>query len=398
MQTDTRRDALWTKDFLTITLVNFLLFFGFQLLIPTLPLYVKAWGASDAAVGWVTGLFTISALIIRPITGWVLDRYGRRGMFVAGMVLFIFVTVMYPAVSTVALVLILRFIHGFGWGAASTASNTSASDIIPKSRFGEGIGYFSMSGNLSSALAPAVGLSLILSAGFQGVARLSSGLVLLSLLLALHFPFQKIDREARPKDRPVIFEPSSLRAAVLIFFITITYGAINSFIALYARTRGIPNIGIFFTTMAVAMLLFRPLFGRLLDKRGYVPVVLPGLFFTAAALILLYFADTLPHFLGAGAFYGIGFGALHSGLQTMAVVDAPGHRIGAANSTFFIGFDSGIGVGAVLMGMIATHVGYSRMYLMATLSILIALILFYLTGRTRKKHRYYPNESEVPSK
>lgn len=381
MKITENREALWTRPFVTITLVNLLLFFGFQLLIPTLPVYVKSLGAGDHVIGWVNGIFTISALIIRPFSGIALDRFGRKWIFLAGLLLFVVVTAMYSFLPTVAMLLIFRFIHGFGWGAASTGSNTVASDTIPKSRFGEGIGFFTLASNVAMAVAPAVGLYMLAEYSFQRLTFLSAGLVLLSFLLALVFPYQKPEKSAAPKERQALFERSSLRAAVVMFFVTVTYGAINSFIALYAAERGITNIGIFFSVMAVVMLVSRPVFGKLVDRYGFSVAVLPGLILTIIAIARLSLATQLNDFLMVALSYGIGFGALQSSLQAMAVVHAPKHRLGVANSTFYFGFDSGIGFGSILLGMLASNVGYSRMYRWSILFIVIAFVVYVMSGK-----------------
>lgn len=375
------KEPLWTKKFITITLVNLLLFFGFQLLIPTLPVHVKNMGADDAVIGWVTGLFTLSALMIRPVAGWGLDRFGRRGIFLTGLVLFVAVTAAYSFLPSVGLILLLRFIHGFGWGAASTTSNTVASDVIPKKRFGEGIGFFTLAANLAMAVAPAVGLTMIVRSGFRPVSFLSAGLVALSLLLAFGIRYEKPDPSTTADGKLVLFEPTAIRPAAVMFFVTVTYGAINSFIALYAMELGIANVGSFFTVMAVAMLVSRPLLGTLMDRRGFRVILLPALVLTALALYLVSAAESLPLFLAAGVAYGTGFGALQSGLQAMSVLNAPRHRLGVANSTFYFGFDSGIGFGSIILGMVAARFGYSRMFFWSIVSVVIALILYLITEK-----------------
>ena len=116
--------TLWTGNFIKIIVVNFFIFFSFHMLLPTLPIFVKSIGGQDSIVGLITGLFTISALLIRPFAGLLLDRIGRRSIFWTGLALFILATFSYSLFTAVTLVLLFRFIHGFGWGAASTASTT----------------------------------------------------------------------------------------------------------------------------------------------------------------------------------------------------------------------------------------------------------------------------------
>ncbi len=373
--------SLWTKDFITIITVNLLIFFGFQMLTPTLPVYVKSLGVADKTIGWITGIFTISALIIRPFIGVALDRLGRKGIFLSGLIIFIIVAAAYSWLPTIGLILLFRFIHGFGWGASSTASSTIASDIIPKKRFGEGMGYYSLASSLAMATAPAVGLSIISRFNFQVVSLLASGLVIISFILALSIKYRKVDKEDQPKEKIVLYEKTSVRPAIVIFFVAVTYGSITSFLALYALERGIENIGVFFTIYAISMLISRPSFGRVVDRLGVNFAVIPGLICIIIAMILLSMATTLPIFMIAALVYGIGFGATLSSLQTMAIMNTPRHRLGVANATFFTGFDSGIGFGAIILGIVSSAIGYSQMFLWSVLSVVIAFILYFVIGK-----------------
>ena len=148
--------------------------------------------------------------------------------------------------------------------------------------------------------------------------------------------------------------------------------------SLYAREKGIENIGVFFTVYAVSMLLSRPGFGLLVDRKGVSVAVVPGMILVMLAMYALHRAESLTMFLVAAALYGVGFGASQTSLQTMAVIHAPRERLGIANSTFFTGFDSGIGVGSVVLGMVSKRVGYSRMFLISAASVVVALLLFFI--------------------
>lgn len=372
---------LWTKNFILITIINFLVFFGFQMLLPTFPVYVKNLGGKDSIIGLVTGIFTVSALVARPLSGRVLDKIGRKGVFIAGMGISILAVLSYGWISTIGLILLFRLIHGFGWGASSTASSTVASDNIPRERFGEGMGYFSLASSFAMAVAPAVGLYVVSKYSFHILFFVSAGLAILGFLLAFTLKYQKVEKQEQPKVKAALYEKSSIRPSIVIFFVCITYGSLTSFLPLYAAQRGIQNIGLFFTVFAVSLLVSRPVFGKIIDRFGFDFAVIPGLSCILIAMVLLSQASVLPVFLVVAFIYGTGFGAVQSSLQTMAVVNTPPHRLGAANATFLTGFDSGIGLGAIILGAVASAVGYSQMYLWAVVSLIIAFILYFLVAR-----------------
>ena len=368
-----QKAPLWTRDFILICLANLTIFLGFQMLLPTLPVYVKHLGGDEAMAGLVIGVFTISAVLIRPFVGMALDVYGRKVIYLVGLLIFLLSSLAYNWVPTVAMLLAIRFIHGFGWGAASTAGGTIAADVIPKQRLGEGMGYYGLAATLSMAVAPAAGLYIIGNAGFTTLFIISAAFGLATFILGSVIHYEKI---AGAGQRGALFERSALRPALVMFFVTTTYGAVVSFIALYGAQRGIVNIGIFFTVYALVLTLIRPVAGILVDRRGFNVVVIPGIICIGAAMLVLSQAQTLPMFLLAGVIYGVGFGSVQPGMQALAVRNVPPNRRGAANATFFSSFDLGIGIGATLWGVVSKLTDYSQMYLLASIPALVALVVF----------------------
>jgi MFS family permease len=142
-------DKIWTKDFLFICIANFFVFIGFQMTLPTLPLFVEKLGGSDQLIGIVVSIFTLSALLIRPWVGHALESKGRRFVYLVGLGIFVVSVGSYAFMSSLILLFLMRIIQGLGWGMSTTAGGTVATDIIPKKRRGEGMGYFGLSGNIA---------------------------------------------------------------------------------------------------------------------------------------------------------------------------------------------------------------------------------------------------------
>lgn len=384
---DTQNTKLWTRNFVLMIVLNTFIFFGFQMLMPTLPGYIKQMGVTDSTVGLITGIFTISTLFVRPFAGLALDRIGRKPVLMTGLIIFIIMVVSYTFLPSIGLILLFRFIHGFGWGTTTTSTSTIVAECPPRNRFAEGMGYFGLSSSLAMALAPGIGLSFVALFDFRSLTFLSAALVATGLLLTFLLKYENVVCEVKSKERRKFYERSAVRPALLMFLINIPYGSVTSFIALYAAQRGIANIGTFFTVYAVIMLISRPLFGKLIDKFGFNFTIVPGLTLITATMLLLSRSATLPYFLVAAFLYGLGIGAVQPTLQTMAVRDVPKDRLGAANATFFTGFDAGLGFGAIIFGRIATAVGYSNMYMFASIPIIIALVLYLIIMRKQKQNR-----------
>ena len=346
-------------------------------------------GATEDIVGLVMGIFTITSVGLRPFAGRFLDAKGRKIVYFFGLTLIIASIFAYTLMPTVAMVLVIRLVHGVGWGAASTASGTIAADVIPKSRLGEGMGFFGLTTVISMAIAPAMGLQVIALWGFGPLFYGSALICILAACCAWRITYHPVNllEPNGPGSKPALFEKNAYIPATLIFFTNLAYGAIVTFIALYADGFGIRNIGIFFTVFAFSLLISRPYFGRTIDKKGFDFAMIPGMVCISLAMLILYFAQNLNYFIAAALFFGIGGGAVQPCLQAMAVFNVPPQRRGAANATFMSGFDLGIGIGAILWGLVAKAVGYGMMYLLGVTPVGIAFALYFVLVKNRSPQR-----------
>ena len=364
-----------------------MVFLGLQMLVPTIPLYVTALGGDKTLAGLAIGLYAVSSLLVRPLAGLAMDAYGRRGILVGGMLTFLACVLAFNWVTALLPFLALRIVQGMGWGACGTAVGTIAADIISPARLGEGMGYYALASTLAIAIGPYVGLSVVQVGGFRGLFYLAALTVAVAIGLAFLLHYPAINRSSGPKNCAP-YEAKAVPAAVILFFATMTYGAVASFVALYGTQQGIARIGLFFTVYAVAVALVRPISGRLADRRGFDAVIVGGLVCILVTMLILAQAAGLAAFLLAAALYGLGFGAVQPALQALAVVDVQPERRGAASGTFFTAFDLGSGLGSVLWGAVAQRLGFALMYLTAAIPALIALAAYLGYARLAFRHSH----------
>jgi len=391
------KEPLWTKNFILLSLSNLLLFLGFQMLMPTLPDYVAQNGGGNFAVGMVISIFTLSAVLIRPFSGAALDLLGRRKILVIGLFISIVAIGSYYWAATVLLILGLRFVHGFGWGISSTTYGTIASDLIPASRRGEGMGYYGLSSTLAMAIGPMLGVTMIRSSGFGLLFLVSFISTSLAFLLTYLVRIPEVERKSAEKKEvsfvSSLIEKKAVFPSLLVFFFSITYGGIVSFITLFGKEVGIENVGWFFTVNAIFVLITRPISGRIFDKKGHFFVLFPSAFFTAIGLILLSYASSNLTIILAAVFYGIGFGSIQPSLQAWIINRVPANRRGAANATFFSAFDLGIAGGAIILGAVAQMTNYKQMYFYSSIFIVLYLAIYSLSIIFQKRKRSKEQES-----
>lgn len=388
------KSRIWTKDFIIIVIANFFIFTSFQMTLPTLPLYVQEIGSNETWVGIIVGIFTFSALLIRPFGGKMLDTTGRAPVFITGLAILV-ISLYSLAVSTTILILVaVRIVQGIGWGLSNTASGTIASDLVPKDRRGEGLGFFGLSGNLALAIGPALGLFLVNHIEFSTLFIICGSLTLIALLLALNVKYVKaepltqaeIEEDELNTSRFNFFEKRALPASALLFFITFTFGGIATFLPAYTFQQGFaPHyIQIYFVLYALALVTTRFFAGRIYDRRGLAIVFIPGSLLIIAGLTLLAILNS-PVYLFVGAIlYGLGFGTVQPALQASAINTTPPRKRGMANATFFSAFDLGVGLGAMTFGLVAQYADYNMIYWVSAASGCLSLVLFFILRSARK--------------
>jgi MFS family permease len=374
------RPPLWTKDFIITTFANLFLFISFQMLIPTLPPYVEQMGGDNFIVGLIVGIFTLFALLVRPLAGRATNDFGRKPVLIAGLILFALSVSGYYWMSTFFLVLLLRIPHGIGWGMTTTSLGTIVSDIVPPQRRGEGMGFYGLSSTLAMALSPLFGIWLMNELGFGYVFFISTLLAIISILLSLfikeHMPKELLNPTKKESFLQSIIEKKALLPTLLALLLGFTYSGIVTFITLFGVEKDLSNVGWFFFANAGMVMIIRPLAGKLFDQKGHQWVLLPGAISAICGLILLSFTANMIGLVSAAIFYGIGFGMIQPALQAWVINRVPPHKRGVATGTFFSGFDLGIGLGAITLGLLARFTGYSLMYRLSSLLIVIFLVVY----------------------
>lgn len=355
---------IWNKTFFLILVVSFLMFLSMYMLLPTLPLYALTIGGNATVAGTIVGVFTLSAVLVRPWFGNLLDLRGRKVILIIGAGIFLVSALAYNLAFSIITLLTIRVVHGIGWGASTTATATMASDVIPAVRRAEGMGYYGLASTLAMAFGPALGLYLV---KFSSYTVLFTGAAILAILGLTGSFFINYEIPRKNKDevriqplKGVILEKTAIPASLVLFFITLTYGGIITFLPSYADYRGVENIGLFFTVYALVLLFSRPIIGKLADRYGVRAFLVPGILLIALALLLLVKASSLPMFLLVSVVYGLGFGTVQPILNALVISLSPPERRGAANATFAVAMDLGIGVGAVVLGFITQKMEIGR--------------------------------------
>lgn len=406
-----RTERLWTKDFIFLTLANLFLFMNLQMITPALPVYVaERFGGHDMMVSLVIVLFAISAVITRIFTGKALVTANRKTLLLVGLITFALATAGYYWVSTLFLFLVIRVIYGIGFGIAGTTNGTMVSDVIPTKRIGEGMGYFGLSTSLSMSLAPVIGIWLLNDFGFGTLIAVAGACAVIVIPLMMMIRISKktpvassaalaasAQTAANPQERkqPSWIDRKVILPCVLSMLLSITYGGLVSFIALYGKEAGLANAGLFFLFNALMVLLVRPFSGKIFDRKGPGAVLPFGAMMSFIGIVMLSYTTSTVMLIVSALFYGVGYGVIQPSLQAWALKRVTPDRRGVATGAYYNSIDLGIAIGSFLLGAIATATGYAMMYRLSAAAMIVFLLLFAISRMVEKSRKLPAGRTEA---
>lgn len=385
------KDRLFTGNFYKILGANFLLYIAFYLILPILPFYlVETYNTDKTMIGVILSCYTIACLCIRPFSGYLLDTFSRRPLYLLAYFVFIAIFGGYMIATTITLFLALRVVHGFAFGMVTVAGNTIVIDIMPSSRRGEGLGYYGLANNLAMSFGPMIGLFMHQGLSYQVI--FSSSLIV-GVIGFLMVYWVKTPRKAPEKREPIsldrFFLKKGIWAGISLLLLSIPYGMTTTYVAMYATEIGIEvNSGLYFTFMAIGLGVSRMFSGRQVDKGRITSVIFWGMclaaitFFLLSGLHLLMlwnhvFSSYL--YICISLLQGLSFGTMFPAFNTLFVNLAPNNQRGTATSTYLTSWDVGIGIGLMIGGSIAERFGgFEYSYLFGACLTILSLLLFAL--------------------
>ena len=387
------QERLWTRNFVVISLASFFVAMVFYLLMTTMALFsVQEFQANQSQAGLASGVFVVGALGFRLLVGRYIELIGRKKVVYGSLFLFFLLSFLYWKVDNLQFLFLVRFIHGGAFGAANTAIQTIIIDNIPLAKRGEGIGYFSLSSTLATAIGPLLGIVLMQYCGFEMIFLACNILAMISIICLYLAQIKNVELSIEQRNSfknlhwQDFFEEKALPISLIMFVMGIAFSGILTFINSYALSLNLALAAKFFLLIyTVFIIISRPFTGRLLDLKGDNFIMYPALFVYGISLFLLSEGYNDYLFLTAGALIGLGFGTVMSSSQVIATKKSPRHKMGLATATFFFALDFGVGIGPYFIGLLIPYIGFSGMYKLLSI-IVIAMILayHYLHGKSFK--------------
>ncbi|GGC89482.1 MFS transporter [Enterococcus wangshanyuanii] len=386
------KEKLFNKGFISITLINFIVYLVYYLLMVIIAVIAQdTLHATLGQAGLASGIYIIGTLIARLFMGKTLELIGRKAVLRYGALFYLVTTIAYLYIPSIGVLYFVRLLNGFGYGAVSTATNAIVTAYIPKSRHGEGINYYGLSTSLAAAIGPFIGMVLLNTMNFYFIILFSIILILLTTIACFIFPVKNI--QLTPEHRASLsrwswdsfIEKKVLFISFIGFLMGLSYSSVLSFLSSYAKAIDLVSASsFFFVVYALVITATRPLSGRIFDARGENAVMYPSFIFLTGGLLFLSITTSSWMLFVSGGLIGLGYGTFMSNGQAICLKASPtSHRIGIALSTYFIGLDLGLGVGPYILGELRSFLTFQEMYFTAAMIPVACTILYALFYRSK---------------
>lgn len=404
------REPLLTPAVIRVTCLNFLFFSAYLLFFPTLPFFIEGLGGAKSEIGLLIGISSLASLLVRPFVGYAVDTVGRRPVMLAGLALFVLNALLYNLVQSVAMILPLRLVTGASMAIFVTAASTTIADVAAPSRRGEVMSYYGLANSLAFAVGPALGGFIIHTGWLEAfdealISRLGwlSGaevpdLHFTSLFLfaaavgVIGFFVAAAGGETRPAaggparklSLAQLFSRAGAFPACINFAGSFVFASMVTFTPLFARDHGLDNAGALFIVYAAMVIVMRLSLGRYMDRFPRSWFIVPGILALALSMVTMATAHNVPQMFVAAGLYGVGAGTFQPAMMAHLVDQTQPTERGRALSTFTLGNDLGLSIGALLLGVLVDWVGYRPAFLVAgAMAASGALLFFASTQRER---------------
>ena len=373
------KPKLWSLSYLNVCLANFLMACSFNLLMPSIPLYItEQMGVAQSKTGIVLASYAIALMFVRPFSGYIVDIYSRKKILLVAFTCYVLIFFGYFYATTVLLFVLVRFMHGITWGLSTVSSSTLAIDVVPSERRAEGIGYYGTFMNVAMAIGPFIAIHIYNNYSFQVLlwCAIFMGMLGIGAVAFIKAPPKpRVEREKMSLDRFFLLKgwPIFLNQLLPCF----AWGTIGPFVAQYGKLIGIPNAGIFFLFWAGGIIASRVFAGKLVDKGKIHEVNVVAMAIVAISFLVFATVHNIVAFCASGLFIGVGFGMMFPALQTLYINLAPNNKRGTANSTYLIGFDLGLALGMLIGGYISGHSSFEALFLVASGLCFLSIIMYW---------------------
>ena len=382
--------GIFTRDFCLDAIISACCGLNyFAILINITAFATSTFGCSEAEAGLSAGMYVIGGLFSRLLLGKYIELVGRRKMLIISECFALAMSALYFFVTSMPMLYAVRFLHGIGYGIAITCTTDIIARVLPREKLGEGMGYFSLSFTLATAIGPYLGL--MLSHDYNAVFSIGIAMYSVAVVCALliHVPEETLTEEQKSEARGFkldnILQMSAVPLGITTMVFFFGYSGVLSFIDSYSESIGLAEAATYFyLAVSIGTLISRLTTGKIFDTHGPNGIISIGILLFALGMFVFSRTDVPAIFLATGFLMGYGMSIAYAICQAVALSASPPHRFGVTTSTFAMITDLGSGLGPMFLGMLISGVGYRDMYLICAVIALLSLTIYWVVhGKTQ---------------
>ena len=395
------QERLWNANYWKVMTANFPMAFSFYLLTPLLPLYLSEnFNATKDMIGLVLSGYTLTALLVRPFSGYVADSFPRKKVLLASLFVYFLCFGTYLLASTLLLFAIVRTLHGAPFGSASVANSTMAIDVLPSSRRNEGIGYYGLSNNIATAIAPTVGIFV-----YRYIHNFDILFWMAFAIAGLGF---FVNTTIQPRERQVLKDKKAISLdrfflvkgwmlALNMICFGLCYGVLSNYLAIYGKeTMGITTgTGTFFLLLSLGLILSRLQGVKALRKGRLTHNAGEGIAISTVGYALFVLVPHEVGYYGSALLIGLGNGHMWPAFQNMIISIANNNERGTANSTLLTSWDLGVGLGVLMGGFVVEFFDYTTAFWSIVAVHIVGLLLFFAATKKFFLLRFAWKQEEI---
>ncbi|WP_338472835.1 MFS transporter [Niallia sp. XMNu-256] len=380
---------LWTNQYVIIILLSLVMFASFYMITAGFPIFVSTMTDNSAIAGIMTTTLMLASLITRFFASVIIQKVNMKWLLIIALLYFLGTIALTFVSESIVYLIFIRAIQGIGLSMLTTLVFTMSSQIVPKSRLGEGIVFFAMSTSVGTTLGPLIAISYLANYSFQSLLMITLGLMAFAFVCSL-FTKNPVNTEKESKqttkDEPFykyMFDKRVLLPCILVALNYMTIAGTVNFMGAFGKEIQVGGrISHFFILQGIAMVLVRFFSGKIFDRFGHRILMIPAAISGAGGLILLGFSTSMWMVWISGALFGIAYGIIHPISQAWALTLVPPEKKATANSMLLIFIDFGLAIGSVGLGFLANIVGYGMTFSYSAALMIIILVL-YLMGSNK---------------
>lgn len=362
---------LLTRTFVALFAATLAFFTAGALVLPVATRYADGpLGADAVGIGVSIGVFSVAALVLRPVVGWAADRFGRRPLLLFGGSVTLVALGLHLVATTLPAFVAVRALLGVGEAFFFVAALAALSDIAPPERRGEAINVGSLAVYLGLGAGPAIGEAVLGAAGFSGAWLTAAGIAALAIALSWFVPetapgvlAARASGERGPRGR--LFHPAGLLPGFLILTGAWGMAGFFAFVPLHATNVGLDGAGVPLAMYALIVVALRIAFAKLPDQVGAARLSGAALAVTAIGLAMI---GALPGSVGllvGTAVFAVGIAFMFPGLMAVAVARVDETERGSVVGTSSAFLDLSFGLAPATLGFVAGSDGYGEVFLVS---------------------------------